>query len=97
MIVLPSDLESAGIALSKKTMTKYLNKGGTSSVLGYSHTEDSITILFSDRKFIYTYNELKPGVVKVHRMIRYAQAGKGLNSYIKTEVKGNYYLKIPTR
>jgi len=35
--------------------------------------------------------------VKVHKMIQYALAGKGLNGYIKTEVKGNYYLKIPTR
>jgi hypothetical protein len=78
-------------------MTKYLNRSGKSSVLGYSFTENSISILFKDQKFIYTYNELKPGVVKVHRMIRYAQAGKGLNSYIKTGVKGNYYLKIPTR
>jgi hypothetical protein len=78
-------------------MTKYLNKSGKSNVLGYSFTENSISILFKDQKFIYTYNERKPGGVKVHLMIQYALAGKGLNGYIKSEVKENYSLKTPAR
>jgi hypothetical protein len=78
-------------------MTKYLNKSGKSGVLGYSFTENSISILFEDQNFIYTYNEIKPGMVKAQEMIQLAILGKGLNSYIKTKVKGNYFLKTPTR
>jgi hypothetical protein len=78
-------------------MTKYLNKSGESSVRGYSFTENSISILFRDQKFVYTYNEIKPGIAKVQRMIQLAISGKELNNYIKTKVKGNYFLKTPTR
>lgn len=78
-------------------MIKYLNKSGKSSVLGYSCTENSISILFRDQKFVYTYNEMKPGVAKVQRMIQLAISGTGLNSYINIKVNGNYFLKTPTR
>ena len=78
-------------------MTKYLNKSGKSSVLGYSFTKNSISILFEDLKFVYTYNEMKPGVAKVQRMIQLAISGKGLNSYINTKVYGNYFLKTPAK
>lgn len=78
-------------------MTKYLNKSGKSSVLGYSHTEDSISILFKDQKYVYTYNVMKPGLAKVQKMIQLAISGKGLNSFIKTKVNGNYFLKTPAR
>lgn len=78
-------------------MTKYLNKSGESSVIGYSFNENSISILFRDQKFVYTYNEMKPGVAKVQRMIQLAISGTGLNSYIKTKVNGNYFLKTPAR
>jgi acyl-CoA-binding protein len=74
-------------------MTKYLNKSGKSSVLGYSFTENSISILFKDKKFIYTDNERKPGVLNVKKMIQYAMAGKGLNGYIKKNIQSNYFSK----
>ena len=94
LTVLSFQSERTRIALSKKThMTKYLNKSGKSSVLGYSFTENSISILFKDQKFIYTYNDRKPGVLNVQKMIQYAMAGKGLNGYIKKNIQSNYFSK----
>jgi hypothetical protein len=81
------------LVILQKKMINYLNKNRNSNVLAYSLTDTSISVVFKDQKYVYVYNENKPGITKVERMKKYAVSGEGLNEYIKKEIGGNYAAK----
>ncbi len=74
-------------------MPAYLNLSGRSGVIYYKSEDDFIEVTFKDHS-IYLYNYIKPGKAVVDRMKTLASAGSGLNSYISSVVKKNYYKKI---
>ena len=72
-------------------MERYKNYGGDSNINGYELGSDRIVVVFNSgrfRNYLYTYNI--PGSHHVERMKELAEAGEGLNSYIKTQVGSNY-------
>jgi hypothetical protein len=74
-------------------MERYKNLGGNSSVAGYEIENDFIKVQFMDGS-IYLYDSSRPGSYHVNNMKKLAKNGQGLNSYIGTEVKKNYALKL---
>lgn len=74
-------------------MNKYQNLGGNSNVAYYSSSTDSITVQFNDGS-IYLYNYPVSGKYNVDEMIRLANYGSGLNSYIGRVVKKRYARKL---
>jgi len=70
-------------------MTPYNNSGGNSGVRAYEYGSDYITVQFSDRS-VYTYTDSSAGANHIQNMIRLAQCGSGLNSYIMRNVKIRY-------
>lgn len=70
-------------------MTPYANSGGDSGVVSYSFTDSSITVRFAGgRARNYEYTDASAGPEAVTEMIRLAQSGQGLNSYISTNKPG---------
>lgn len=74
-------------------MEKYQNLGGVSGVYAYEIGEDSITVEFNDGG-IYLYTNASAGSQNIENMKRLAIKGKGLNSYISTNVGTRYASKI---
>jgi hypothetical protein len=75
-------------------MTPYSNINGTSNVLSYETTEDSIHVVFaSGTNRHYLYNHFRPGRQMVDYMKALAAQGHGLNSYIGATVKQNFAKK----
>ena len=66
-------------------MQPYANTGGESNVVAYSVSDASIIVQFrSGKQWFYEYTDASAGADMVSEMIRLAQAGSGLNSYIGT-------------
>jgi hypothetical protein len=58
------------------------------------HIGDSyIEVVFQTGE-TYLYNEIRPGPQHVNKMQKFAEAGKGLSTYISKYVRDNYYAKI---
>lgn len=75
-------------------MKTYLNLNGRSGIACYETTEESIHVVFkTGANQNYLYNAIRPGRVIVDRMKSLAAQGYGLNTYISTAVKGNYFKK----
>ena len=75
-------------------MTPYRNLSGSSNVVSFEITEDSIHVVFkSGTHRNYLYNYVRPGQAMVDRMKNLAAQGAGLNSYISTTVKSNFAKK----
>lgn len=72
---------------------KYKNLGGNSGVVEFEINEDSIVITFVDGSR-YLYSNKKPGREKVNRLKNLARAGKGLCTYINTDIRKNYEKKL---
>ena len=70
-------------------MIPYLNRGGDSGVRSYDYGADYIRVKFSDGK-VYTYTNASAGAHHIQNMIRLAESGHGLNSYIMKNVKIGY-------
>ena len=62
-------------------MKPYTDRTGTSGVVAYRIHADAIDVLFSD-DIVYAYDEATTGREHGERMKWFAQAGKGLASYI---------------
>ena len=73
-------------------MPAYLNLSGKSGVISYEVGDDFIEVTFKDYS-VYLYNHIKPGKTDVSHMKALAKSGSGLNSYISSVVKKNYYKK----
>lgn len=75
-------------------MERYLNINGTSSIVSYETTIDSIHVVFESGRFRnYLYNHARPGKQVVDRMKALAAQGFGLTSYIGTTVRAAYARK----
>jgi len=74
-------------------MTVYQNRGHDSGITEFEATENSITVCFSDGS-CYLYNATAPGLQAVQEMIRLANLGEGLNSFINKNVRSNYARRI---
>ena len=74
-------------------MPEYANHGGESPIVRYELSPDSITITFSDGS-TYLYDAERPGPILVDRMKALAATGRGLDTYILTEVRKNYARKL---
>jgi len=74
-------------------MERYANRGGDSGVTAFEKDADSITVQFKDGS-LYLYNGMRPGFQIVDRMKTLALSGQGLNSYISTTVKKNFFKKL---
>ena len=75
-------------------MTPYRNFSGSSNVLSYEATEESIHVVFkSGTHRNYLYSTLRPGKAAVEEMKRLAAIGRGLNSYISSIIKSNFARK----
>lgn len=73
-------------------MPKYLNLDHDSGIDEYEIGSDFIWVKFNDGSR-YLYGSRKPGPAKVEKMKALANSGRGLNSYIKTTIKGDYERK----
>jgi hypothetical protein len=74
-------------------METYLNLGGNSGVEAYEIGENSITVQFKDGA-VYEYNHRRPGRADVEQMKELAQSGRGLNSFISTYIREDYYRRV---
>ncbi|RSB55211.1 hypothetical protein [Acinetobacter soli] len=71
-------------------MERYLDLDGDSGVVAYEIGDTYIRVQF-DRTFkIYTYSYRSAGIEKVEHMKKLAQAGDGLNSFIKLHANTLY-------
>ena len=72
-------------------MKTYKNLSGNSSVVAYEIGEDSITVWYEDspKAFRYSY-EGRAGKTHVDNMIRLAEAGDGLSTYINFHCRFDY-------
>lgn len=73
-------------------MTMYGNQAGNSGVLSYETGPDSITVRFVFGG-TYVYSVASAGPANVQRMKELAAAGRGLSTFISTEVKERYASK----
>ncbi|WP_393949178.1 hypothetical protein [Kluyvera intermedia] len=74
-------------------MTAYQNRGRDSGVTEFEATENSITVYFSNGS-CYLYNVTAPGLQAVQEMIRLANMGEGLNTYINRHIRSNFARRI---
>ncbi len=73
-------------------MEKYRDIDRDSGVVGFEISTDSIKIEFSDgSRYLYTYGSA--GENNVERMKKLATNGDGLNAFISTHVRNQYYSK----
>jgi len=71
-------------------MQKYSDINGDSGVVRYELGDTFIRVHFNKTFKIYTYSYSSAGIEKVERMKQLAQAGDGLNSYIKLHANSLY-------
>ncbi len=75
-------------------MTPYKNLNGESGIEAYEIDAGSITVSFMCGDFqYYLYNSLRPGADVVQTMVSLARQGHGLNTYISTTVRANFFKK----
>ena len=73
-------------------MEPYKNLGGDSAVVAYEMGNDFIKVQFRDG-WIYTYNDESTGHDNIEHMKTLASAGRGLNGFISSVVRGGYASK----
>lgn len=73
-------------------MEAYGNLGGNSNVTAYEIGNDWIKVQFRDGA-IYTYTYQSAGQVNIEQMKKLAAAGRGLNSFISSDVRKAYASK----
>lgn len=71
-------------------MRNYSNLHGNSGIVEYLITETSIKVKFINSTKIYVYTNNIPGKNHVDKMKFFANAGRGLATYISQNVKKNY-------
>jgi hypothetical protein len=73
-------------------MQRYKNLGGNSNVAAYEYGSDFIRVQFQDGSvYLYTYSSA--GSQNIERMKQLADAGRGVNSFINTNVRKSYKVK----
>lgn len=56
----------------------------------YAILDNGIVLKYHDRPHYYLYTFVKPGKRDVKQMIKKAEKGEGLNSYVNKNVRDNY-------
>ncbi len=74
-------------------MDRYRNLSGSSNVFAYEISDDRVTVQFNDGS-TYLYTNAKTGIRNIEQMKRLAVQGRGLNSFINTQVKKLYEAKL---
>ncbi len=74
-------------------MEKYAIADNTSGVKAYEVGHHSITLEFNDGD-VYLYTYQSAGREVVEQMIKLAQEGQGLNSYVSQRVRAAYAEKL---
>ncbi len=73
-------------------MITYKNLSGDSGVIAYHPIDDGIEVRFRNGD-TYVYTTTATGVEEIREMLRLAQAGKGLSTYISRYVRDRYAFK----
>ena len=76
-----------------KVMVRYKNLSGDSKVVRYHLAKDAVTIRFSDCS-VYIYDNQCADHATISKMKVLADAGKGLGTFIATNLKGRYSRKV---
>ena len=74
-------------------MKKYKNLSGNSGVAAYENAKDAVTIRFTTSS-VYIYTNQSAGSGNIRQMKLLALAGKGLGTFIDTNVKERFARKI---
>ncbi len=74
-------------------MKRYKNLSGNSSVAGYEIAKDSVTVRFAAHS-VYKYSNQSAGPGNISQMKSLALTGKGLGTFIDTNVKERFARKI---
>lgn len=74
-------------------MTRYRNRGGDSNVSSYEIGKDYIDVVFNGGA-AYRYSLALVGASNLQAMIKLAEAGEGLNSFINRNVKKLYEARL---
>lgn len=77
----------------REPMQRYKNVSGKSDVARFAIAKDSITIRFTCHA-VYRYSNQSAGPENVSKMKELALAGKGLSTFIETNVKDRYSRKV---
>jgi hypothetical protein len=72
--------------------TRYQNLSGNSGVCAFELRPRAIVVRFEDGAYLYDYT--RPGKHHVDEMIRLAQDGRGLSTFISKFVRDNYAAKL---
>lgn len=72
---------------------KYQNLSGKSAVATYKIVKDSVTVRFADHS-VYIYSNQSAGRLNINQMKALAIAGKGLGTFITTNLKEGFARKI---
>jgi len=73
-------------------MVAYKNLGDDSGIDSYEIGNDSITVRFKDGRF-YLYTAQSAGTENIEEMKSLAEAGSGLNSFVKRRVNKRFARK----
>lgn len=76
-----------------KLFLRYKNLGGASKVVRYQTTKDVVTVQFSNNS-VYNYSNQSAGEDNIAKMKTLAAAGKGLGTFIETNLKDRFMRKI---
>ncbi|MBI5882330.1 MAG: hypothetical protein HZB91_04415 [Elusimicrobia bacterium] len=74
-------------------MKLYKNLGGKSEVTRYEIAKDTVTIRFATCS-VYKYSNQSAGPENISKMKTLALAGKGLGSFIKSDLKDRFARKV---
>lgn len=77
----------------QKRFIRYKNLGGKSVVSRFEILKDIVTIKFTDNSS-YNYSNQSAGVANIEQMKKLAAAGKGLGTFITTNLKDKWMRKI---
>jgi hypothetical protein len=72
----------------------YNSRNPSSGIANYEILDTSIALEFVGGKYRYIYDAAKPGPIHLHAMIRLAEQGRGLATYVSQHVGDNYAAKI---
>jgi hypothetical protein len=77
----------------QRQFRRYKNVGGKSTITRYEIEKDAMNIEFSNNSS-FRYTNQSSGREHIAKMKELAHAGKGLDTYIKANVKDNFERKI---
>ena len=72
----------------------YDSPDSNTGVLTYELLSDAIILEFKHSPFRYLYNADAPGLTHVRAMVRLAQQGKGLSTYVNQHVREHFAARL---